>query len=266
MPLLHRSQSEAISLTRLRRPIAQGVAGAMPTYQGQSHHYGAGLFGRLAKWLTGHENGGKLWPDTKSGRIMWLLEEENVLLTRREWILGSLGLVITPHVLLAQQYAMRAVQAAADGHAVAFEYLDGGAVRALSALAAEIIPSDDGPGATEAGAVYFIDRALLTFDADKRDQYKEGLRQIEALRSKLFPGSASVEGLTREHRRELIRGFETSEFFKILRTHVVLGFIANPEYGGNRGEVGWKYINFDDQMAFEPPFGYYDAHQKDEAK
>lgn len=189
-----------------------------------------------------------------------------MLLTRREWILGSLALAITPEVLLAQQHAIDAAQAAADGHAVAFEYLDAGAASVLSALAAEIIPSDDGPGATEAGAVYFIDRALATFDAEKRDQYKEGLRQIEGLRSKLLPGSANVEGLTREQRRELIRAFETSDFFEILRTDVVLGFLANPEYGGNRGKVGWKYIEFDDQMVFEPPFGYYDAHQKDGAK
>lgn len=189
-----------------------------------------------------------------------------MLLTRREWMLGSLAFAITPHVLLAQQHAAGAVQAVANGDTVAFEYLDAGAARALSALAAEIIPSDDGPGATEAGAVYFIDRALATFDADKRDQYKQGLRQVEVLRSKLFPASASVEALTREQRQELIRDFESSEFFEILRTHVVLGFLANPDYGGNRGKAGWKYIDFDDQMVYEPPFGYYDAHQNDEAK
>jgi len=188
------------------------------------------------------------------------------LLTRRELLLGSLAFAITPDVLQAQEHALQAAQAAADGHATAFEYLDPAAASSLSALAAEIIPSEDGPGATEAGVVYFIDRALATFDADKRDQYKQGLQHIEALRSKLFPASASVEGLTREQRQELIRGFETSEFFEILRTHVVLGFLANPEYGGNRGKVGWKYIEFDDQMVFEPPFGYYDAHQNDEAK
>jgi gluconate 2-dehydrogenase gamma chain len=184
-------------------------------------------------------------------------------LTRREWIFGSLALAVAPQVLLAQQHAMQAAQAVADGHAVAFEYLDAGATRVLSALAAELIPSDDGPGATEAGAVYFIDRALATFDADKREQYKEGLRQIEVLRSKLFPSSTSIEGLTREQCRELIHGFEKSEFFEALRTHVVLGFLANPEYGGNRGKAGWKYIDFDDQMVYEPPFGYYDAHQNE---
>jgi len=189
-----------------------------------------------------------------------------VLLTRREWLLGSLGLAITPHVVLAAQNAMRDAQAVSDGDVVAFEYLDTGAALVLSALAAEIIPSDDGPGATEAGAVYFIDHALATFDREKRNQYKEGLRQVEALRSKLFPASASIESLTRQQRWELIRGFENSAFFEIVRTHVVLGFLANPEYGGNRGKAGWKYIDFDDQMVFEPPFGYYDADRKNEAK
>ena len=187
-------------------------------------------------------------------------------LTRREWILGSLALAITPDVLLAQQHAIDVAQAAADGHAVAFEYLDAGAASVLSALAAEIIPSDDGPGATEAGAVYFIDRALATFDAEKRDQYKEGLRQIQGLCSKLFPGSDSIEVLTREQRQRLIRSLETAEFFEVLRAHVVLGFLADPDYGGNRGQVGWKYIDFDNQMVFEPPFGYYDAHPNEEAK
>jgi gluconate 2-dehydrogenase gamma chain len=201
----------------------------------------------------------------KSGTITCWSERSASLLTRREMIVGSLAFAITPDVLLAQEHATHAVQAAADGHVVAFAYL-GAAATSLSALAAEIIPSDDGPGATEAGAVYFIDCALATFDADKRDQYKEGLRQIEALRSKLFPTSASVEALTREQRQELIRGVETSEFFETLRTHVVLGFLANPEYGGNRGKVGWKYIEFDDEMIYEPPFGYYDAHQNDEVK
>jgi gluconate 2-dehydrogenase gamma chain len=212
---------------------------------------------------------GELRPRLKIGQYNLLLngrESSAVPLTRREWILGSVGLAIVPQVLLAQQHAVQAVQAVADGHAVAFEYLDASAARVLSALAAEIIPSDDGPGATEAGVVYFIDRTLATFDADKREQYKKGLRQVEVLRSKLFPRSTSIEGLTREQCRELIRGFENSEFFEALRTHVVLGFLANPEYGGNRGKAGWRYIDFDDQMVYEPPFGYYDAHQNGEAK
>jgi gluconate 2-dehydrogenase gamma chain len=174
-------------------------------------------------------------------------------------------MVALPWVLAAQQHAGAAVKAVADGRAVTFEYLAPDAARTLAALAAEIIPSDDGPGATEAGAVYFIDRALATFDQEKREPYQQGLCQIDALRSKLFAASPSVEALSREQRRELIRALESSEFFDLLRTHVVLGFLANPEYGGNREQAGWTYIGFDDQMSFEPPFGYYDAH-KDEVQ
>ena len=158
------------------------------------------------------------------------------------------------------------MQAIAEGQSVAFAYLDADAGRTLSALAAEIIPSDDGPGAMEAGAVYFIDRALATFDADKREIYKQGLSRIEVARSKLFPASANLDDLTREQRQQLIRGLENDEFFEVLRTHVVLGFLANPEYGGNRDRVGWKYIEFKDQMAFQPPFGYYDDPRNGGAK
>ncbi len=93
------------------------------------------------------------------------------MLTRREWLLGTVGIVALPCVLRAQEHADAAVKAVADGRMVAFEYLTPDAARTLSALAAEIIPSDDGPGATEAGAVYFIDRALVTFDQEKREPY-----------------------------------------------------------------------------------------------
>ncbi|PYT19675.1 MAG: hypothetical protein DMG57_44565 [Acidobacteria bacterium] len=34
----------------------------------------------------------------------------------------------------------------------------------IAAIANQIIPSNDGPGAREAGVIYFIDRALSTFD------------------------------------------------------------------------------------------------------
>jgi gluconate 2-dehydrogenase gamma chain len=41
----------------------------------------------------------------------------------------------------------------------------------------------------------------------------------------------------------------------------ILGFLSNPEYGGNRDKVGWKLIGFEDTFAYEPPFGYYDANR-----
>jgi hypothetical protein len=38
----------------------------------------------------------------------------------------------------------------------------------------------------------------------------------------------------------------------------VLGLFTMPSYGGNRDGIGWALIGFEDQHAFQPPFGYYD--------
>ena len=45
----------------------------------------------------------------------------------------------------------------------------------IDAVTSRILPAVDGrPGAHEAGAVYFIDRALSTFNADQRKLYVDG--------------------------------------------------------------------------------------------
>ena len=119
------------------------------------------------------------------------------------------------------------------------QYFDPQAAAEIEALAAQIIPSDDGPGAKEAGVIYFIDRALATFDQDKREVYRSGLMAAHAAGS--------------------IASIEHTEFFEALRRHVVMGFLASPAWGGNRDKVGWKLIGFDDAGAFQPPFGYYDT-------
>lgn len=140
-----------------------------------------------------------------------------------------------------------------------FEFFDPGSAAEISAIAEQILPSRDGPGAREAGVIYFIDRALKTFDADKAQIYRGGLAELQRLREQKFPASSSLSGLTNEQQIELVRAIEKSEFFDVVRTHTLLGFLANPSYGGNRNSVGWKYIGFEDRMTWARPFGYYDA-------
>ena len=140
--------------------------------------------------------------------------------------------------------------------------LDPATASDVAAIANQIIPSDDGPGAREAGVIYFIDRALSTFDAAKREACQKGIREVNDLRKKMFLDSTSIAALAPEQQIELIRAIETSEFFELLRTHTVLGFLGSPNYGGNQNQVGLKYIGFDDRMAFQPPFGYYDAEAR----
>jgi hypothetical protein len=40
-----------------------------------------------------------------------------------------------------------------------------------------------------------------------------------------------------------------------------MGFLSNPEYGGNRDQTGWKHIGFQSSHHFAPPFGYYDKEE-----
>jgi gluconate 2-dehydrogenase gamma chain len=180
-------------------------------------------------------------------------------ITRRDWILGSLGIATWSVVASAHEHAHTAV---ASADSAKFEFFDAASAAEVSAMAAQVVPSDDGPGATEAGAVYFIDRALTTFAADRQSAYHDGLADLKLRREKMFPGSTSFASLAKADQVQLLKSIETANFFVLVRTHTVLAWLGSPEYGGNRNQVGWKYIGFDDAGFFEPPFGYYDAEAK----
>ena len=47
-------------------------------------------------------------------------------------------------------------------------------------------------------------------------------------------------------------------FFEVVRVHTIIGFLADPNWGGNRASAGWNTIGFEDSHVFEPPFSYYD--------
>lgn len=160
--------------------------------------------------------------------------------TRRQWALETFGLTaMTAELDAAWQHAHDAAAAGTK-----LEYLTAEDARDVEALTAEIIPTTDTPGAREAGVVYFIDRALATWDSAKRPSYREG---FDAFRAKAIPP------------RDYIASIEGTPFFEILRTHTALGFLGSPIHGGNRGKAGWAHIGFEDSMIYTPPFGYYDA-------
>jgi gluconate 2-dehydrogenase gamma chain len=176
--------------------------------------------------------------------------------TRRRWLSQCVGIAALAEVAAAQQHAHEAVQSAGPAR---FQTLDPVMALEIDAIVSQIVPSTDGPGAHEAGVIYFIDRAIATFDADLREAYHAGMAEVQQKRKEMFPSSASVAALSNEQQIQLIHAIEHTEFFELLRTHTMYGFLGNPSYGGNRDHIGWKLIGFDDRMAFQPPFGYYDA-------
>lgn len=179
--------------------------------------------------------------------------------TRRLWLSQCVGIAALAEVAAAQQHAHAAAQLFDPA---AFQTLEPAMAADIDAITSQIVPSTDGPGAHEAGVVYFIDRALSTFDAHLREAYRTGMSEIQQKRREMFPGSAGIAGLTNEQQIQLIHAVEDTPFFELLRTHTLYGFLGNPSYGGNRDRVGWKLIGFEDRMAYQPPFGYYDAQDK----
>jgi gluconate 2-dehydrogenase gamma chain len=129
----------------------------------------------------------------------------------------------------------------------------------VEAIAARIIPADETPGAREAHVIYFIDRALSTFDQDKRAVYVNGLRRINSRTRRTFSGKAGFSRLGPGQQDKLLKQIEKTAFFETVRTHTIMGFFSNPEWGGNHDQAGWKLIGFEDRFYYKPPFGYYDA-------
>lgn len=165
-----------------------------------------------------------------------------------------------PEIVAAQEHAHHVAQSPAP---TKFEFLTPEQAAEIEAVAAQIIPTDDTPGAREARVIYFIDRALTTFDKDKQPLYVKGLKELQAKQKKMFKTSPKFSGLNAEQQIKVLKAFEKNEFFELIRTHTIMGFFADPSYGGNYDKIGWKHIGFQDEFYFKPPFGYYDREYKE---
>jgi len=96
--------------------------------------------------------------------------------------------------------------------------------------------------AREAGVIYFIDRALATFDRAKQGLYKKGLVDLQKRTAGLQSSTGTFSVLDAPRQIELLKNIEKTEFFEQVRLHTIMGFLANPEYGGNRDRIGWKLM------------------------
>ena len=164
-----------------------------------------------------------------------------------------------PEVLAAQQHAHHTMSAVAAGAPAKLEYLTPAQAADVEAIASLIIPTTETPGAREAGVVYFIDRGLRTFAADQQKPFADALALVDGKRKERFPASADFASLSAAQQTEILKAIEDTPAFGTFRFATVVGFLCNPEDGGNRDMVGWKLIGFDHAPTHTPPFGFYDA-------
>lgn len=128
----------------------------------------------------------------------------------------------------------------------------------IEAFASRIIPSDDTPGAREAGVVYFIDRGLSTFAKEQRPVFMEGLTTLAREVARTVRGQTRLTALTPAQQDAVLRRMEDTPFFGRMRFATIAGMFSLPSYGGNRDFIGWRLVGQDTAMEFKAPFGWYD--------
>lgn len=140
-----------------------------------------------------------------------------------------------------------------------WEFLTDSDARTLAAVCDQIIPADDFPSASQAGAVTYIDRQLVRHYRRHRDLYLEGLKQIDTLsrarHSRAFADATAAEQLEIVSRLER----DNRKFFDLVRQHTMEGYYGNPRHGGNHDAVSWRMLGLD-----EPPLrgrAHYDLRK-----
>jgi len=177
-----------------------------------------------------------------------------------------------PAALAASAHARAA---ALPGASPKLEFLSPAEATEISAIAARIIPSDGSPGATEAGAVYFIDRALMTFAADQQPIVRTGLTEAHKQFRVMFSDVQKFSDATPRQQDQFLASLDASsgtaerpnrpskdatDFFEAIRAGTIAAFLIDPEseYAGNSSGVGWQLIGRERAHSFQPPFGFYD--------
>jgi gluconate 2-dehydrogenase gamma chain len=182
------------------------------------------------------------------------------LISRRDLLRGASAIgaaaVAAPAVSLTPDAAAGIadpVAAQAVRPREAFENLTATEADLLEAVVERLIPSDaSGPGAKEARAAHYIDRALGGALASSRSAYASGLealdRYAQSSRGKPFLQlpPADQDSLLADCEKGTATGFTggSASFFAMLLAHTRQGMFGDPYYGGNASFVGWDLIGY----------------------
>jgi gluconate 2-dehydrogenase gamma chain len=128
----------------------------------------------------------------------------------------------------------------------------------VDAIANQIVPGGDMPGARDAHVIYFIDNALGSFFAAQLASFRKGLVEFQAAYAARYGADKPFSAAPEAQQVAWLKEVDKTPFFTAVRRLTVLGLIALPKYGGNHDNLGWKLIGVVDRHFWVPPFGYYD--------
>ena len=182
------------------------------------------------------------------------------LLSRRRFLGSAGGAVRSSAIVLTMPMLLAACKGAQQARLSEekFNTLTVEEADELESIAARIIPTTGTPGAREAGVIYFIDNVLGDDREEELLLLQQGLRELKTSVALSF-GAPHFHQLEEAQQDQALIEIENTVFFDTIRYLTVAGMFSLPEYGGNRDYVGYDLIQFNNQHAWQPPFGYYDA-------
>jgi len=163
-------------------------------------------------------------------------------MSRRD-MLKRLGAALGVATILPLPAATRArAQSAVAETFISFTPAEAETVRAI---VARLIPADEnGPGALEARADRYIDRALAGALKSSRGAYTTGLANVNAQAQSLK--KAAFAKLSPADQDAVLTNIQQTagQFFNLVRTHTIQGTFSDPFYGGNADFIGWDLIGY----------------------
>jgi gluconate 2-dehydrogenase gamma chain len=139
------------------------------------------------------------------------------------------------------------------------EFFTPAQAKLLDAVTAQIVPTDDTPGAREAHVVRFADHAFASFLKERGPSAVTALKELDKF-SRAAGGKKAFEDRASADQIAVLKAFEKKQAqqFGVLRQITMAGMFSHPEHGGNFGKAGWKLIGYEDRYSWAPPFGFYD--------
>jgi gluconate 2-dehydrogenase gamma chain len=195
-----------------------------------------------------------VFPKCATGRLLSSGSDEQISrreLLKRAGAVGAVAFVPVAAVVSARTAFAQGAASAAGVVREPLETLTSAEADVLEAICARLIPTDaNGPGAAEARAAHYIDRALGGALQSSRQVYATGLAALDSYatssRGSRFPALAPADqDRVLQEVATGSAGFPNGvAFFNLVRTHTVEGTFGDPSYGGNAGFVGWDLIGY----------------------
>lgn len=121
----------------------------------------------------------------------------------------------------------------------------------VDAIVEQIIPTDEWPGARDAGVTNYIDKQLMGPLSRFKEKYREGLKAVKITCQEIY--NTSFEDLPWDERTHFLTRIQKGEFsapadgsfFSLIRDNTMQGYYGSPRHGGNKDYVSYRMIGLD---------------------